>query len=226
MTVFDRLEEALASDPEKDHLDYRFFAISTDMEKGEYATAQGAIEALFNEGYYDVRLICYSLYIDLMSRGVEAIRATFDSLKAVLTTHWEKIYPIKDRENQARSGLNWFFNLFDNYLKHTEIQVTAGIEVKFWTKALALGAEEIDEAVVASEEAKAFFATEWKDTAIVNKLSDAINWLEKLKSAASRSVEVKDEGAIDTDVIAEATPKELIEVESSRPMSHPPSGHN
>lgn len=172
---------------EADQTNPQFFTVLTSVENGNFAEATRLMSKLFKEGYYDVRLICYAQYAALFKQGIEALPKVLSLFKSILTSHWEKLYPIKDRKLQANSGLNWFFNKLVNYLDHTLIQVNSGKESKLWDRALALKPEQIEAIESSIKQAQTFFKEDWQEAVIAEeRLPQILLWFVRVKQEGDK----------------------------------------
>ncbi|TWI66674.1 hypothetical protein LZ24_02897 [Desulfobotulus alkaliphilus] len=115
-----RRELSPSEKPGLDITDPRLVDIATLAQNGEYMAAAVAVEGVFEEGIYDVRLMGFFLYGLFLEGGVRGLKEVFSALSFFLETNWNYTGPEKKREKHGQVGLGWFFNQLLKKLQHEE----------------------------------------------------------------------------------------------------------
>jgi len=174
---------ANASDVEEDRSESRFFQIQSDMEKGNYDEASQLIRDLFNEGYFDIRLIAYYLYNHVIQFGREGLVQSYKTLHLLLESHTSKLFPLSGRRKQSASGLKWFFTTLARSLKRATTKVKAGQHSPLWSLfADDLTQESLDSMRETLQSTSAFFQDYFKETEDFGEVFGYLrSWIDELE---------------------------------------------
>ncbi len=101
-----------------DTLDPRFSVIVSYIEKSEYTEAVQEIEAIFNEGFFDIRLIMYYLYAQFLQEDFTHLQDQIALFTSLFTSHWEKLTPEKKKDKHTVTSVSWYFTRLGKTLQY------------------------------------------------------------------------------------------------------------
>ena len=103
-----KIEVPEVEKPGLEIFDPRFDDIVGFIDKAEYMEAAQSVQAVIEEGIYDIRVIGYFLYGVFLEGGPATFGELSETLCNFLNDNFEKVGPSKNRQKQAQSSLRWF----------------------------------------------------------------------------------------------------------------------
>lgn len=103
-----------------DVFDPRLADITGLTQKGKFVEAIAAIEAVFEEDVYDLRLLGFYVYGVFLERGLACFEEAFTALERCLTEHWDIFGPEKNKAKHAQGSLSWLFKQLEKSLVRRE----------------------------------------------------------------------------------------------------------
>lgn len=119
--------------------DVRYYRVSQHVDRGEYREAADVARVMLDDGYYDIRLICYHLFGAFLDEGIAVLPEVCAELEAVLQGDLDVIGPAKKKDRAIDSTLGWLFRTVTDHVSFHATQKDAT-----WTGWL----ETVDAAVV------------------------------------------------------------------------------
>ncbi|MBL4636025.1 MAG: hypothetical protein JKY56_19355 [Kofleriaceae bacterium] len=191
--------------------DPRLADITGLAQNGNSAEAASAIEALFDDGIYDVRLFGYYIYGVFLERGLGCLGEGFDAIERTLTENWQTVGPEKNRAKWASGTIQWLLKQLEKNLGRQESTRSANYEQ--WLR--EVDAEQVAAIRQSLSEARAAveFALEEHATQVTEGIDKIGAWLE----AFERSVFVEPEAEAEPE--PEAEPASGGQAAASGPVS-------
>ncbi|MFT3765632.1 MAG: type VI secretion system protein IglI family protein [Minicystis sp.] len=109
---------AVADEPGLDALDPRFNAITSLASRGQYSPAADQVEALFDEGIYDIRLISIYLLQAFREAGIIGLGDVLAVVDGLLGESFEAVGPVKKREETFDRRVAWLFGEITDTLEY------------------------------------------------------------------------------------------------------------
>jgi len=95
----------VSDSPGLDTFDARLADITSLVQEGNFADAAKAIDEVFAEDVFDVRLLGYYAYWNFTEGGVAGLGAVFRVLNRCMTENWGALGPIKNKEKHTKTAL-------------------------------------------------------------------------------------------------------------------------
>jgi len=199
----------VTENPGLDMIDPRLLDITSLVENGEYEEAATQAEQILDEGAYDIRITGFFLYGVFLERGLGDLNIIFECLTRLITENWEAVGPVKNREKHAQTSLNWFLRQLIKKLQYEEGKDSD--VYKQWIEEVS--SDDVQEALVASEELKSAFEEVLEDQAepVLDGLSKVNEWLVTFQRLVYREPEPEMEGEEEFEADAEGKPAERID---------------
>jgi hypothetical protein len=102
-------QELHESAGELDTTDPRLARVLSLAAADRFIDAAEAAQALWEEHFYDMRLVGYFLYGVFSENGVESLPEIFGCVLHLLRTSWEQLGPLAKKQVHADSSLKWLF---------------------------------------------------------------------------------------------------------------------
>ncbi len=167
--------------------DPRLADITGLAQNGSSAEAVAAIDELFADEIYDVRLFGYYIYGVFLDRGLGCLGEGFAVIELTLTENWQTVGPEKNRAKWASGTIVWLLKQLEKNLGRQES--TRGTNYEQWLR--EVDAEQVAAIRQSLSEARAAveFALEEHASQVVEGMDKIGAWLE----AFERSVFVEPE---------------------------------
>ncbi|MEY3288171.1 MAG: hypothetical protein RLZZ419_413 [Pseudomonadota bacterium] len=165
----------ISETPGLDSTDPRVDEIATLAQSGEYAEAAALSEAIFAEGVYDVRLICFFLYGYWLEEGLASLADVVNCLNNVIVENCEAVGLFTKQGKNFEKSLDW---LFRQILK--KIQYEESKNSTLWQQWQAdILTEEVNKILESGEVFRSSINHQLEDKAlpIVNLWSKIEKWL-------------------------------------------------
>lgn len=110
--------------PGLDSTDPLFDEISTLVLAGNYVEAAQRSEQVISGHVYDIRVICYFLYGHFQVNGLSSLADILHVVTGVMGNNWEAVGPVRKKEKNVQTSLDWLFRLLAQTLQHEESKKT------------------------------------------------------------------------------------------------------
>jgi hypothetical protein len=104
--------------------------MSTLADREQLPELAARIEALFDEGIYDIRAISYYLWISWRTKGFPTLADVFATLTILATTNLASVGPAERREAHFAKRITWLSQKVNDLVQYHEAKRTA--EWKAW----------------------------------------------------------------------------------------------
>lgn len=123
--------------------DPRLAELTTAAERRDFESLERSVEALFDEGTYDVRAISFYLWAAFEQQGLSALPAVVRALLSIATTNADAVGPAKKRGDHLARRVAWLLGKIVDAVEYHEKKKTP--EWRAWTA--EIGTELVDETV-------------------------------------------------------------------------------
>lgn len=183
---FDEVEN-----PGLDTFDPRLGDITALVQGGKLDAAAPLVESVLEEGVCDIRIAAYYCHLRFNEEGVAALKDIFEDILELVTSTWDAVGPLKNREKIAQNSLTWFYKMLLKRLEREE--AVHGDTWTHWVE--TLDSEWIEEVLTVAEEVRAAAAEVLADEAgplleITTKVSD---WFRALQQVVHDGPEPEEE---------------------------------
>ncbi len=189
----DYLQQAFepTESPGLETFDSRLDEISTAMLDGKYDDAVGPVEAVFEDGICDVRVVGFYAYLVFHQHGVGSLAQVFSDLAAVLGANWPAVGPLKNREKVTQNSFNWFYKHLVRRFQREESSQGPGWRA--WVDGVT--AEEVEQIVEAADELRRGLIATLEDLSgpVLDLHGKSREWLESFERVVYREPEPEEE---------------------------------
>ena len=119
--------------------------LSSLADREQLPELEARVEALFDDGVYDIRAISYYLWLAWRLRGLPALADVFGTLAALVTTNLAAVGPEERREAHFAKRIAWLSQKIGDHVQYHEAKRTP--EWKAWEKSAT--PEDLDGALAA-----------------------------------------------------------------------------
>jgi hypothetical protein len=131
-----------------DSVDPVLAELTTLADKDDLPELQSRVEALFDDGVFDVRPITYYLWIAWRVQSIPALPDIFRTLAAIATTNLGSLGPAERREAHFAKRVGWLLQKVGDLIQYNEAKRTP--EWKSWETTVKAG--QLDAALEALRE--------------------------------------------------------------------------
>lgn len=180
MLELDLLEEMIATQaPAACHeLDGTFHDIASLLESEKLVEALPLIEDALRAGRFDVRLICYLLYIHAVERGVSGCRAAFKLLAKVMGEEWEKLTPQDRKEQHTEKSLQWLLSRILKNIEYIDRLRKKGDTLPFHRYIGSIDREVVEGTLTSMRQFENLVVEKWPSSSVQEKLCRLYKWIE------------------------------------------------
>ena len=122
-------KELAAPSTELDTTDLRLARVLSLAATDRFIEAAEASQALWLDGYYDLRLIGYYLYGAFVEQGIDSLAEIMGCLVQVLSNSWDKLGPQQKKSIHADGAIKWLMSAVIRELKLHE-----NLEDELWKR--------------------------------------------------------------------------------------------
>lgn len=227
MNGIEILIERIANAPDviEDRSESRFFQIQSDMEKGNYNEAVQLVRDLFNEGYFDIRLIAYYLYVHVLNSGREGLIQAYKMLRLMLKDHRAKLFPFSQSTKQSAGALKWFFTTLARSFKRAAAKIKNGQQSDLWDLLIAdISQESFDALHEEMQSTLGFFREYFQETENFEEVFGYLcSWLEELRVFIPEEAVENVEEVVENveEVVDKEDSKESVKQVDKKPVIEP-----
>lgn len=173
--------------PGLETFDPRLDEIITLVQDGLYERAAQQSANILEEGNYDIRIVGYFLYGHFLEQGVGGLGKLFDWLAGMLGENFDAIGPIRNREKQTQTVLNWLLKQLDKKFRYEESK-ESGV-YQGWIEDVS--SEQVENALDAIDRLRRVLGPLLEDAAgpVLDSLTKVAEWLAAFQSLVFRSAE-------------------------------------
>jgi len=104
--------------------DGRLVALGDIAEKEDWQEVTTRVEALLDEGVFDVRPLCYYFYAAFVAGGLGAVPALFEGVTAATGANFASIGPKRRQSHHFDKRLTWLFDKILGTVRYHELKRT------------------------------------------------------------------------------------------------------
>lgn len=161
-------------------LDGTFHDIASLIENEQFVEAMPLIDKALREGRFDIRLICYFLYIHAVEKGIKGFWAIFQLLKVLMSEEWEKISPQEKREQHTEKSLHWLLSRVLKHIEYIDRQRKKGATALFHKYIGVIDKDVVEGTLKAARELEMLIVERWPSSSVQEKLSRLHKWIEDI----------------------------------------------
>ena len=174
-------------------LDPRFSNISSYMEKSQYIEAKQELSQLLSEGFFDIRLLNYYLFLTFEESQTLNLHDIFNFLTQMLQDLWVKIPPFEKKDTHAVRSIQWIFTKISKILQFHEQKKDS--RWNSWIKNLE--EDSLDKILATINTFKTAFQERLEAPTILDKLQRITQWVEELRITLPSKNESKENDLIE-----------------------------
>ncbi len=181
----------VTENPGLETIDPRLDEIITLVQDGNYESAAAQSAGILEEETYDIRIIGYYLYGHFLDQGVGALGEIFDCLAEILRENLEAVGPVRNREKQFQTILNWLMKQLVKKLQYEESR-DSGL-YQGWVEQVS--SDQVQEALDAADALRRALGPALEDAAgpVLDGLMKSGEWLSAFQRLVYREPEAEEE---------------------------------